>query len=168
MSIATAVSGATNMDQVIYYIYQNANTYSRIINSINQAQDARAKATQFCFVFIHPGTGVQTYIPGNRVLDIFYTPNAIVPNCVGEATFKEIIIHRDFFICILRGYYNALNAREKQTLYCKNLVVPTTLFPNVSTEYARCLVTGAQLIKLYDRANIPGQGGLPIPPLIGQ
>ena len=168
MSIPTAVSGATNMDQVIYYIYRNANTYSRIINSINKAQDARAKATAFCFVFIHPSTGVQTYIPGDRVLDIFYTPYAITPNCVGESTFREIIVNRNFFISVLRGYYDSLNARDKQTLYCKNLTVPPTLFPSVTSAYSTCVVTGSQLISLYDKANVAGSGGLPSPPLIGQ
>jgi hypothetical protein len=148
------------MQGVIFHVYMNAVAYGKILRSIPLAYEQRDKDRLYCFVFIQPATGAQTYIPGKRILEILDNPN-IVPICQGEANYIAIINNANFIACILRAFFQALEARDKQILYCKNLTVPQILFPNISSAQQNCTVLGSQFIEI---ASIALRNGTSLPP----
>ncbi len=159
----SCISGAQTVCEVIYHVYRNKSLYSSAVKSIRRSRDYHNEGKQYCYSFRNPSTGVITLLTGQRILEILGHPNVLQYCNDAERCVGLVLLNARFFAGILEAFNQALQAKDKDLLFCKGVTIPSSLFPNVPSNLLRSSVAGKDFIKIMYLAigGVPlSQGGL--------
>lgn len=135
--------------KVLQNVFRYAENYQKLLNGVDFARKARSNGNNFtCATFIHPCTKKRTTLSGKRILEIVNNPSCVHYCSCNEKVAGLVLLNSNFFRTVWGSYFQALNAKNASTSYCKRFVIPKSLFPNVKK--CTILLTGKQIISIRE------------------